>query len=185
MENITSISSNVKSFSSKIGDALVSTGKVVGLILIGIGLIIFIYQLHMFFKIYQINHWPVIKNGGKITDAYMENSNNNVTYSVLVASSTFYELFYRTRVAFSYELDGKTYNSIKLSYYEPWNNNPMIAKNELDQYKKDETVDIIVNPKNYAEAYIINKPYRTYQIMAIGIALMLIGAYIFYKTSTH
>ena len=61
----------------------------------------------------------------------------------------------------------------------------MIAKDELDQYKPGNTVDIIVNPKNYAEAYIINKPYRTYQILAIGLALMLIGAYIFYKSESH
>ena len=182
MENITGISKDVKSFSRKLAEAFVSAGRVIGIIFIILGLIIVVYQLYMFYRIFEISRWPIIKGGGKIIDSYMESSNNNVTYSVLVASSTFYELFYRTRVSFEYEIDGQKYNSIKLSYYEPWNNNPMLAKNELDQYRPGETVDIIVNPKNYATAYIINKPYRTYQILAIGVIFIILGAYIFYKT---
>ena len=185
MENITGISKDVKSFSSKLGEVFVSAGRVIGIILMILGLIIVAYQLYMFYKIYQINRWPVIKDGGTVVDSYMETSNNNVTYGILVASSTFYELFYRTRVSFDYEIDGKKYHNVKLSFYEPWNNNPMIAKNESDNYQPGKTVDIIVNPKKYAEAYIINKPYHTYAILAIGVVFILLGVYIFYKTETH
>lgn len=182
MDNITGISKDVKSFSNKLSDALLSAGRVIGLILAIIGFAIIIYQLSIFYKIRRINSWPILPQAGTVTDRFMENTNNNVTYSALVASSTFYELYYRTRVSFEYELGGKKYNSIKLSYYEPWNNNPIIAKDEMDTYKIGDKVDIRVNPKNYNEAYILNKPYESYTSLILGIILAAIGVYIFYKT---
>ena len=179
--NYDKLSKSVDQFKDEITNTLLSAGYISGIILGIIGFTILLIQYGYYHKIRQINQWPVLTKGGTIKDSYMEISSGSTGYSIFVMSTSSYYLYYRTRVSFSYEINGKKYTSKQLSYYEPWSNNPMYAKLETDYYVPGRKVDIRVNPQNPSEAYIINQPYHQYAQLLIGIILTLIGVYVIYK----
>ena len=181
MEPYDKLSTSLGKLQSDVKTDLLSAGYFTGFIIGVIGLILLLIELNMINKIRQINTWPIIKNGGTIRDSYMENSSSNTNYSILVVSESYYSLIYRTRASFIYQINGKKNISNKISYYEPWESNPMIAKIENDTLKKGSTVNIRVNPKNVSEAYIYNKPYNRYVRLAIASILTLIGIYALVK----
>lgn len=181
MDEYTKITSSISKIESDLTNDLLSAGYITGLIVGIIGFVILLIEINTYYKIHSINKWPIIKNGGTIRDSYMESSSGSTTYSIFVISKSFYNLSYRTRASFTYKINDKIYISNKISYYEPWETNPMYAKIETDLLKKDSKVDIRVNPHNPNEAYIYNKPYDIYITLLIGIILSLIGVYVIYK----
>lgn len=182
MNKYDELTKNFDQFKSGLANTLLSAGYITGIIVGVIGLVILIIQLNYFYKIRQINRWPVYKDAGTIRDSYLEIASGGTTYSIFVVSSSSYTLYYRTRVAFTYEVNGKKYVSRQLSYYESWNSNPMYAKIESDIYVRGRKVNIRINPKNPSEAYITNKPYNQYLLTLIGIILTAIGLYVIYKS---
>jgi hypothetical protein len=181
MNEITKIDDSVNKVESNLTNALLSAGYIGGIFLGIIGFVLVIIELSMFYKVHEINGWPKLKNAGTIRDSYLENTTDETTYSAFFASEAFSDLYYRNRTSFFYQINGKNYLSTKYSYYEPWENNPMPAKIENDKYKPGVKTDIIVNPKDLSEAYIVNKPYVTYTKLALGIVLSCIGLYVLYK----
>ena len=180
MESTTKITTSLGKIKTDIKDILLSAGFNTGIALWILGIILVAIEIYFFHRIDSVTSWPVTQNGGTITDSYMEETTNSKTYSTLVVSRTYYDLAYRTRVSFSYTVNGKLYNSTKLSYYEPWNDNPIEAKDELDFYQKGTKVNIRINPKNPAEAYILNRPYDNYNTLIVGTILILIGLYVLF-----
>ena len=160
---------------------LASAGYFVGIIVGIIGLVMIIIELYIFYKINKIDKWLKLKDAGIVIDSFLERTTRSVSYSLLFASQSFSYLYYRTRISFNYKIDGIIYTSNKFSYYEPWDSNPTIAEIENDIYKIGTVVDIIINPKNIREAYIVNKKYRNYTKLIIGMALLLIGIYSLWK----
>lgn len=182
MDPYDKISSSINKIQSDVKTDLLSAGYVVGIIIGIVGFIMLISQLLTIYKIRQIKKWPIKKKAGTIIDSYMENSSSNTTYSILIVSQGYYKLIYRTRASFTYNINGKTYISNSISYYEPWESNPIIAKTENLKLKQGQFVDIKVNPKNPSEAYIYNKPYDNYAKILFSAILVLIGLYIIFKT---
>lgn len=170
---------------SNVSNAFVTAGYITGIIIAIVGLILLIGEFLRAIKIARINHWPVIKNGGVIKDSYMETSSGYTTYSIFFISSSYFEPYYRTRASFVYQINGQTYIGNKISYYEPWQTNPMYSKLEADLYKPGQSVDIRVNPKNPTEAYIINKFSLNYYNLFIGMLLTVIGLYVVYKSKKN
>ena len=180
MDEVSNISKEVKSFWENLGKAFLSAGFIIGMILSILGLVIIIHEFVTSYKIYSINRWPIIPLGGTIIDSYMENASQSITYSIFFISSTNYQISYRTRTSFHYEVNGKKYISTKLSYFEPWNHNPIVARIEFDKYQPGNKGDIIVNPNDPSEAFILNKPYTNYTYVGLGLLLSFIGLYIIY-----
>lgn len=183
METYHKITTSLNKFKDGLTATLISAGYIVGIIIGIIGLVLIILESYTFYKVNEINGWPIIKNGGTVIDSFMQAPMppNSTSFSIFVITYTTNGTAYRTRVAFNYKVNGKNYTSYKYSFYEPWSGNPMIAKAENDIYQKGVKVDIRVNPYNPAEAYISNKPYTTYSKLAIGIIFFLIGIYSFLK----
>ncbi len=182
MEQYTQFTESVNDFHKKSLDLLLSAGYLVGLFFLVTGFYIFITEANRFYKISQINSWPITKNAGQITNSHMETTISSSSYNSFFYKSTTYDLLYRTRVAFNYTVDGTEHHSDKLSYYEPWDSNPMSAKEENSFLKPGTIVNIIVNPKNSAEAYITNKHYNNYVRIIYGFLLFSIGLFIVLKS---
>lgn len=176
-EEVKKIETTYNKLLKDVSNDLTAAGYFVGIIVGIIGLIIIIIELHMFYKINNINKWVKLKDAGIIIDSFLESTTKSVSYSILFASQSFNYLYYRTRISFNYKINGIIYTSNKFSYYEPWDPNPTIAEIDNNIYKIGTIVDIIVNPKNIKEAYIVNKKYHNYTKLIIGIALLLIGIY--------
>lgn len=182
MEQFNGFLSDINQVQKNIWTAVTSVGYVTGVILGIIGITLLIYELYQYYYVHKINRWPITKNGGTILGNYMEETTNNITYNAILYSQTFNQLYYRTRVAFKYTVGADTYISNQLSYYEGWYTNPIIAKYQSILYAPGSNVDIRINPKNPAEAYILNEPYTYYYIVFFAVALLIIGIYTFYKS---
>ena len=178
MDQYNKISEGLSKIQSDVTKDLISVGYIVGIIIGVIGFVFLVTDIITLAKIRQIKNWAIIKNGATIIDSYMENTSSSTTYSILVISETHSNLLYRTRASFAYKIDNKSYLSNKVSYYEPWESNPAIAKVETDKLKKGNKVDVRVNPKNPSEAYIYNKTYNKYMRIMFCILLILIGIYL-------
>lgn len=182
MEQLTEYTKGISKVWTDIGKTLISAGFITGIILGIVGLVILIFIAVKYYNEHRISTWPIYHNIATISDSYMETATGSVTYSMFITSTSIYELYYRTRVSFVYEIGGKKYVGHQLSYFEPWNTNPMYAKNEIKQYKPGTKVNIRINPNNPAEAYIDNKPYANYKLLAIGLFLCIISLYVVYKS---
>lgn len=182
MDTISQFGQRFNKTLSDVGKAFVSAGYITGFIIAIIGIILLIGEFIKAVKMARINNWPVITNGGVIKDSYMETSSGNISYSIFFISSSYYEPYYRTRVSFVYQVNGQAYMSNKLSYYEPWQSNPMLSKVESDIYQPGKRVDIRINPKNPTEAYIMNKFYLNYYNLIVGLVFAIMGIYIVYKS---
>lgn len=181
MDELSKIISSLNKTIHEIITALLSAGYIAGIILGIIGLILVIKEFSTFYKIHTIERWPILKQAGTIRNSYVEHTTNNHNYSLLFVSETYYNLYYRNRVSFSYQIAGKNYLSMNASYYEPWDENPMVARIEYDVFKLGSKVDIRVNPDDPSEAYILNKPYNSYTSLVVGSILAIIGIYVLYK----
>ncbi len=181
MNEYTKITKGISKIQSDLLNDLLSFGYIAGIIIGVIGFVLLLIELGTIHKINSISKWPIIKNGGVIRDSYMENVSGYTTYSIILISNAYYRLFYRTRASFIYKINGKTYIGNNVSFNEPWDSNPMTAKVESDLLLKGSSVDIRVNPYDPSEAYIFNKPYKSYWLLISAIALSLIGVYIIYK----
>lgn len=173
----------IRNFSHKFSNFqydILSTKIVIGIILIIIGLVILIIELHKIYKIREINNWPKLETG-TIVDNYLESSSQAIFFSIIFAANTRNIVNYRNRVAFTYEVAGIKYLGYKNSYFESWDTNPMLAKLEDNLYKPNQKVSVYVNPKNPMEAYLTNKAYNNYTVLAFSIAIFLIGSYILYR----
>jgi hypothetical protein len=145
-----------------------------------IGITLIVMEAGVYWKIHEINRWPIVKDGGTVIDSYLETTYDYQTYSVFFVSEAYTTYYYRTRVAFRYQYGGKTYTSMTYSYYEPWDTNPMYARVEADRFTPGRKVNVRVNPSNPSEAYILNKPYNEYSVLLIGIFFAVIGIYTAY-----
>ena len=181
MDQYQDISGKITKLQSDLTKDLLAFGYVVGIILAIIGLTMLMIEISTIRKINQIKRWPILRRAGTIRDSYMETITGATTYSIVIVSEAYYNLNYRTSASFTYRINGKTYISNKISYYEPWQNNPIIAKVENDILTKGSTVDIRVNPNDPSEAYIFNKPYDSYFKLILAIILSVIGLYFVYK----
>lgn len=177
MDEYTKITSSLDKLKKDLSNDLLSAGFITGIILGIIGFIILIRELGMFLKIHSINKWPITKNGGTIINSKVENVTTSKTFSIFILSQTNYGVNYRNRTTFVYKVNGNWYVGTQLSFYEPWNDNPAESRLESIFYKPGSTVDIRINPKNAAEAYILNKPYVNYLPLLVGIILAAIGVY--------
>lgn len=181
MEEYNKISQELGQLRSNLSRDILSAGHTIGIILGIIGFVLLFNELHILYKINTINNWPIIKNGGIISDSYLQNSSGNTSYSIFFISKSYINLFYRTRASFIYKLRGKIYTSNKISFFEPWESNPIIAKVESDALTRGTKVDIRINPYDASEAYIYNKPYNSYTRLGIAIFLSIIGIYVIYQ----
>lgn len=181
MEPYNKLSESLGKIQSDLTKDLLSAGYLTGIIIMIIGLIFLVSELVTVIKIMRIGQWPTIKDGGTILDSYLETTQYSTNYSILVVSENYSSTLYRTRAAFSYKLNGNSYVSNNISFYEPWQSNPVIAKLENDKFKPGTTVDIKVNPRNNSEAYVTNYAYDKYSRIAIFLAITLIGLYIVIK----
>lgn len=182
MEDVQKINESFIKIRDEILKQLLSAGYVTGIIFIVIGLVLMMTEVLVFYKINVIDDWKVYRNAGKVIETYIETKSEIDGYGGFVLSNYSKILLYRTRIAFSYTINDIDYISYKYSYYEPWHNNPTITEFEQDSLKIGTVVDIIVNPDYPSEAYLTNKRYTHYDPIAIDIAIILIGAYIVYKS---
>lgn len=182
MEDVKKINESLKKIKNDILTALSSAGYITGIILIIIGTVLFLTELYTFYKINQIDNWPVYKNAGKIVETYIESKSEVDGYGGLILYNYNRILLYRTRIAFTYMIDNVEYISYKYSYYEPWYDDPTRTQYESHTLKPDTIVDVIINPNNRQEAYIANKKYALFDPIAIDFAIVLAGIYIAYKS---
>lgn len=177
MNEYQKINQDVKNVKTNLKKTILSAGSLIIIIIGTIGIVLIIIELYKINKINSINKWPIIENAGTILDSSLETARYSYSYSVILYSSSYDQTVYRNRIAFSYNVNGKEYISHKISYYEPWNTNPIETKIEDKILKIGSKVDIRVNPNNPYEAYVYNKPYTTYSRLIIGIILIIIGIY--------
>lgn len=178
MEELKKVGDNLRDIKSNFWSLIASAGYITGIILAIIGCVYIFTEIHQIWKVNRIGHWPVIKNAGVILSSNLEDKSGLTNYSAVVISNTVEKNYFRARVAFSYTYNGKTYNSVRVSYLEPWTQNSMVAKLENSFYTVGKVVDVLVNPNDPSEAYLINKPYVDYDNLLIGIILAVIGFYI-------
>ncbi|AYV85242.1 MAG: putative ORFan [Satyrvirus sp.] len=154
---------------------LTSMEYFIGIILIIIGIIFAFNEVKKFYKIYEINKWPILKNAGTIYLVRPERKSvrNGKNLIFLNYSDTVY--YHRIRVAFVYEINNQKYISFNLAYYEPWYENSLMTTLEEMYYQIGNKVNIRVNPSNFSEAYILNKPYKQYQTIIASIILIIFG----------
>lgn len=182
MERTGDVKKNISKLKTDLTKDLLSAGYIIGLIAGIIGFIILINELHTIYKINRIKSWPITKQGGTIRDSYMESASTSTNYSIFVISRSQSHITYRTRASFEYTVNGRTYVSDKVSYYEAWNTNPVVAKVQTDLLARGNKVDIRINPKNPAEAYIYNESFDSYGRLLFGIILTIIGIYVVVKS---
>lgn len=181
MEELSTVQRTLGKIRSDLSTDLITAGYSFAIILGIVGVVLSILEIHIFYKIRSIHSWPVLKGYGTILGTEIEATSTSNSYSIFVVSRTTTSLLYRNRVAFSYVIGNTRYVSNRASYYEPWENNPMISKLENDLFKVGSKVDIMINPKKPAEAYLLNKKYHSYSLLAVGLLLVLISIYSIYK----
>lgn len=181
MDPYNKITSSINKLQSDLTNDLLSAGYVTGILLGIVGFVLLIIEISMFYKIHKINNWPIIRDGGTIRDSYMESTSGTTSYSIFVVSESYTNLYYRTRASFLYTINGKLYINNKISYYEPWESDPTIAKIENDTLSKGTKIDIRINPLDNSEAYIFNKSYSVGIRFYIAIILSIVGVYAIYK----
>lgn len=181
MENYTKVTHGLSKLQSDIINDLISIGYLAGLIIGIFGFVLFLIELGVIYKIRSIDRWPVYPKSAVIYDSYMQNTYNTTTYSIVVMSTALNNVYYRTRASFIYKVNGQTYIGNRMSYNEPWESNPIIAKSENDLLSRGAKVDIMINPNDPQEAYIYNKPYDSHWKLLVGFILTLIGIYIILK----
>lgn len=175
------ITESVSKLKTDLKNDLLSAGYITGIILGIIGFVLLILEVGTFYKIHEISKWPITKNGGIINDSYMETSSGSTTYSIVLISQSRGSLSYRTRASFNYVVNGKTYTSNKISYYEPWNSNPIEAKVQNDDLTKGNLVNVRINPGDPTEAYIYNFSYTLGMRFIISLILSVVGIYFIFK----
>jgi hypothetical protein len=180
MQDIEKIRKGIEKTKNEILKVLLSAGYLTGIVLIVIGLVLIFIEISTFYKIYEIDSWPILKGAGTIIETYIESKSDIDGYGGFILSNYTKALLYRTRIAFSYVVNGVQSISYKYSYHEPWYANPTITAHETDVLTKGSTVDVIINPTNPQEAYIANRKYTHLDSTAIGLAVLLSGLYITY-----
>lgn len=177
MDKITELQQKVASFGKRIADVFISAGYITGLILGIIGLILVLIELNKFYKISQINNWPVLKSGATIIDNHFETYNTSDNLNLVIYNNSSSYNYYRTRFLFKYKINGDDYVGTRYSYYEPWTDNPVIAKSIEQSFKIGSKVNVVINPTKPSEAYIFNHPYDNFNRLVIGFALVIVGFY--------
>lgn len=177
MDKITELQQNITSFGQKITDVFISAGYITGLFLGIAGLVLVIIESAKFYKIGQISNWSVKEKSATIVDSYFEtyNATDNMNFVLYNGSNTYN--YYRTRLLFKYVIGSKDYLGTRYSYYEPWSDNPIVAKSIGDSFKIGSKVNLYVNPSDPSEAYIANHPYDNFNRLIIGFVLLIIGIY--------
>lgn len=177
------LSASVKRIKDGAIQLLLSAGYVTGVVLLVIGLTFMIIEIGEFYKVSTIKNWPVLKNAGTVVDSYLETKQESGSYINIILANYTPVTFYRPRFSFTYRINDVDYISYDYSYHEPWEVNPMIPKYDINYFKKGSHVDIIVNPNNPAEAYMVNKPYNSADPIAIGTMIALVGLLIMTRSS--
>lgn len=167
---------------NKIQTDLLSAGYLLSLLILFVGLYLFFTELYKFYKIQEIDKWIIISNGSIISDVFTESIYSYSTYSVLFYTNNIYQNYYRTLASFEYEYKGKKYKNTHYSYYQPWFDNPVDAKADNDIFKIGKPMDLIINPNNPNEAYIMNRKYDLYKTLLIGIFLTILGGYLTWRS---
>jgi hypothetical protein len=163
--------------------ALISTAYIVGLFLIFVGIIILVYESNVYYNIQKINNWPVFKESGIVTLSIIETAGNGYHLTLpLFSDISTYEI-YRTRIAFEYTVNGVKYQSTKLSYYEPWSSDIIHVNIEDEYYQPGTIVDVIVNPNNPSEAYLVNKKYGGYVYLIGSIVFIVVGGLLYERAT--
>lgn len=181
MDELQKLTKNLATTKNKIWDVLLSAGYVSGIILMIIGIIKLSIELMQYYKIYSIKSYPILKKSGTIIASYMETKSFRDSYVEYILLEADAIMLYRTRIAFTYTINGKSYISYSYSYHEPWYENPMIPKHEMDMYKVGDKVDIIINPNDENEAYLVNKSNTYFDPTTISIVVILVGLKIVYS----
>lgn len=181
MDSYSRVSSGLTKLQHDIINDLISVSYVTGLILGIVGFVILLIEIGTMIKIRSIERWPVKKGGAIIYDSITETKTDANTFSLLVVSTSATTTSYRTRASFIYRVDDLFYLSTKLSYIEPWSNNPVISKSENDLIKPGTVVDVRINPNNPKEAFVYNHSYHPHWKLLIGAAFTLLGVYLIYK----
>lgn len=182
MDEVKKINESITRVTNDLLKVLLSAEYITGLLLMVVGFVLLLSELGMFYKINEINGWEKHKDIGKIVETYSETKSESDGFSGLIWANSYRMLLYRTRIAFTYTINGKKYVSYKYSYHEPWYDNPTVPQYESHILKPGTVVDVMVNPIDPDEAYIVNKPYTQYDPVAIDIAIILAGVYIVYNS---
>ena len=183
MSELEKLTASVKKVKNGAIQLLLSAGYVTGVVLLVIGLTLMIIEMGEFYKVYTIKKWPIIKGAGTIVDSYLESKNESGSYINIILANYTPVTFYRPRFSFTYRINDADYISYQYSYHEPWEVNPMVPKYDINYFKKGNNVDIIVNPNNPAEAYMVNKPYNSADPIAIGSMIAFVGLLIMTRSS--
>lgn len=167
-ENVKTYLSKVDEVQQGVKDSILSLSQIIILFFGVIGLVILLLQLHIIWRINRVATWPITKLGGTVVASYVEDRTVNTSYSVILLSQGYSAQAYRCRASFLYKVNGQEYLSNRISYYESWSDNPMVAYSEKAYLHDGRKIDIYVNPDNPREAYAFNKHYD--DIFRLGVS---------------
>lgn len=167
-----SVTNDLDNVKNKLKEALLSAGQLTGIIIVCTCIVVLVMELIKMKKIDSINQWPKQQVTGTIIGSHMETYTRPSSYSLIVFSSTYYTMFYRTRIAFEYTYKGHKYTSYRCTFNESWTTNPAEAKSYIEKYKVGDKVNVIINPDNPEEAYLFNKSYDSYSYLVLPIIII-------------
>jgi hypothetical protein len=163
--------------------ALLSIAYIIGIFFILSGIVMLAYEVYDYYNISKVSTWPVFKKGAVITISTVETAGYGYHLNLPFLSDVSAYDLYRTRVAFDYTVNGVKYRSSKLSYYEPWSTDIIFVTIEDEYYQPGTIVDVIVNPDDPSEAYLINKSYGGYVYLLLAIVLLVVGALLYERAT--
>jgi hypothetical protein len=159
---------------------LASAGKILGIFLLILGIVIIIYEILDYWKIQKIKTWPIIPNGATIVSSFIESSTKSIDiHYFLISDVSFYDL-YRNRCIFEYQYNGKLYTSTTMSYIEPWHADIGFVYQQNNYYLAGKQFDVMINPNDPSEAYIANYPYDDVFNIIGSILAVIAGAFLIY-----
>jgi hypothetical protein len=127
-------------------------------------------------------NWKIAKNAAEIVFSQVETRNrNNLFIYGHVYASGYQTPEYRSVIEYKYKINGKEYYNSQVQYNQPWLSSLVTANRLVRLYKTGTTVDLIYNPQNPSQTFLL-MPYEsnfTYYIcMILFLLLALYFTYI-------
>jgi len=159
---------------------LMSAGRIFGIFLLILGIMIIIYEILDYMKVQSIKTWPMVPNGATIVTSFVETSTRSIDiHYFLITDVSFYEL-YRNRCIFDYQYNGQKYTSTTMSYIEPWHADSGFVYQQNHYYQTGNQFDLYINPNDPSEAYIANYPYDDAFNIIGSVLAVIAGCFLIY-----
>lgn len=133
--------------------------------------LLFLFSLFMFAlgyyinkDIYRISSWPVLQNNGKVISTYIDYNNEKGLYKPIVK--------------YQYTINNEVFENDTIVYTkEKWYNNIDNAEQLIEPVKNQDkmqgAIDIIYNPLDLNETYLVHKKHNTIAYIVGIISLFL------------